>query len=649
MLQQCVTAQEQEVMYEQMEAIDQGSSEAENDFTKTIGAVNKHSYTLNNITKENLEELGLLSPQQILSFFHYKQRNGVFISIFELQAIPYWDIVTIKKFSQVLKLNETPPLSNTISDPKEKGYQQISLRMGRSASSATSGEHYWNGIKQTVYYRNTTLRNISMGFSAEKDAGEKSVADFIGLFAQFSNLKYFKQLIVGDYLVKMGQGLIHWQGYAFGKSTNLLTLVRQGRQLQPHTGTEENRFQRGLAFIVERKSFSLTYFLSMKKIDANIVYDSSTNSKWVSSLLVSGLHRTQNEIVDKHTLQAIQSGFTFTHSFQKGHIGLNGLYTQFNTPIQKRNLPYNTYSINGKVWYNISSDFIFASKIGTFFGEAGIDKRLSRGLILGYLKSLNRTIDIGFQWRNISKSFNAISSNIIAHRSNANNEKGFYLGINIKINSKQHLESFIDQYVHPFPVFSVDGIQRGWDHTITYTHTFSKKAAVYIRWMKKTKNENSKATGEKLYQQLYTSSYHTRLHGTFRVNDAIECRVRNELLHKINELGQHQYGWLGYAEFILRPPLEPYSLSLRSTYYHTDGFESSIYAMERDLPHYYAMNAYYQRGVSTYLLIQYRLKNRMTISSKWIQEKKYFPSSRASSNFFTGISGAWRLQLTMKF
>ena len=649
MMQHRVVAQEQEVIYEQIEAADQGSTEVENNFSKAIGMSNKHAYDLNKITKEDLEELELLSPQQILSFFQYKQNNGAFISLYELQAIPYWDITTIKKILQALQLNTSSLLSENTYETKQVGYQQITLRMGRSAISASSSDRYWNGIKQTVYYRNTTLKKISIGFSAEKDAGERSAGDFIGLFIQYENLKYLKRLIVGDYLVKMGQGLIHWQGYAFGKSTNLLSIVRQGQHLQPHTGTEENKFQRGVGFVFERKNFSITYFLSLKKIDANIVYDSSTKNKWVSSFLVSGLHRTQNEIDDKHTLQFIQSGFILTHSSQKGHISINGIYTYFNTPIQKRNLPYNTYSVKGKMWHNTSTDFIYATTIGTFFGEAGIDKQLSGGLILGYLKSLNRNLDICVQWRNISKSFNAISSNIIAHRSTANNEKGFYVGINIKINSNHRIETFIDQYIHPFPVFSVDGIQRGWDHTINYTYTISKKAAVYIRWIKKTKNENTKVLGEQSNRLLFTSSYHTRLHGSFRVNNAIEFRVRNEMLHKINEQGQYQYGWLGYAEFILRPPLEPYSFSCRSTYYHTDGFESSIYAMERDLPHYYAMNAYYQRGISTYLLVQYTFKNRMILSSKWMQEKKYFPTSRPTSNFFTGVSSAWRFQLTIKF
>jgi len=57
---------------------------------------------------------------------------------------------------------------------------------------------------------------------------------------------------MGDYTVNMGQGLIRWQGYALGRSSNMMSCFKQGELFRPHTGTDENRFCRGLRFIYKK-------------------------------------------------------------------------------------------------------------------------------------------------------------------------------------------------------------------------------------------------------------------------------------------------------------------------------------------------------------------------------------------------------------
>ena len=531
----------------------------------------------------------------------------------------------------------------------ERGFQQLLIRIGRTGSDATSSAYYSKKLKQTIIYRNTNFKNLSIGLSAEKDAGEKNAFDFTSFYIQKNYTKYFKHLIIGDYLVTMGQGLAHWQGYAFGKNTSTLSILRQAQNIKAHTGTEENRFCRGVAVEMAKRKTTFSYFVSIKKIDANIVYDSSANKKWVSSFLTSGLHRNDRELQDKHTLGIFNAGLIIKHSFSNGHVAFNSIYNKLNIPLQKRDLPYNTYSIKGKEWSNFSLDYIFSSRTGTFFGEIAADKKMSLGTIIGYLKNLNRNVDISLQWRNISASYNALWSNIIAHRSSANNEKGLNIGLNIKINTSFRVECFGDKFLHPFPTYSNDGAQRGHINALIFYWTPNKKNEMYIRIINKQQNNNLKMPNEKTNPSEITKSNQIRIHGNFHLNNAIELRMRDELLYSSSNLNEKHVGWLAYLEWILHPPMESYSLSYRITYYKTDNFDKSIYAIERDLPHYYSMNAYYNQGSSSYLLFQYQFSKQISFAGKWTMDKKYFTSKYLQGNPYTGISNDWRIQLTIKF
>ena len=153
-----------------------------------------------------------LTPSQINSFFEYKRKYGDFISIYELQAITEWDILTTRKMISYLYVAEPQNIKGKFIENNERGFQQLLIRIGRTGSDATSSAYYSKKLKQTIIYRNTNFKNLSIGLSAEKDAGEKNAFDFTSFYIQKNYTKYFKHLIIGDYLVTMGQGLAHWQG-----------------------------------------------------------------------------------------------------------------------------------------------------------------------------------------------------------------------------------------------------------------------------------------------------------------------------------------------------------------------------------------------------------------------------------------------------
>ena len=69
-------------------------------------------------------------------------------------------------------------------------------------------------------------------------------------------------VVLGDYLVNIGQGLIHWQGRAVKKTGLPIMIKRQQPAIQPYRSNDENRFHRGLAMVIEQGKLSTSFFFS---------------------------------------------------------------------------------------------------------------------------------------------------------------------------------------------------------------------------------------------------------------------------------------------------------------------------------------------------------------------------------------------------
>lgn len=171
----------------------------------------------------------------------------------ELQAVPEWDAFTIRKILPMLTLETTLPLVPALQQRiKEGGHRMLYRTGGQSRSSTSNEDTLKNQYKQLVSYRFNFRDLLRWGITVEKDAGEKSFFDHYSLFASISKKGILKNMVLGDYTVNMGQGLIHWQGYALGRSSNMMSCFRQGELFRPHSGTDENRFCRGIAVQLQK-------------------------------------------------------------------------------------------------------------------------------------------------------------------------------------------------------------------------------------------------------------------------------------------------------------------------------------------------------------------------------------------------------------
>src|SRR4026209_1505215 len=86
---------------------DADQSETEDDsYLQQLEQFRKNPVNLNTADENDLKELKILSGLQIANFISYRKLFGKFISVYELQAVPSWDIQTIRKLLPFITLAE---------------------------------------------------------------------------------------------------------------------------------------------------------------------------------------------------------------------------------------------------------------------------------------------------------------------------------------------------------------------------------------------------------------------------------------------------------------------------------------------------------------------------------------------------------------
>jgi hypothetical protein len=557
---------------------------------------------------------------------------GELISLMELQSVPYWDPDLIRHLIPLLKLSGEADRLPGIRQRWKEGNHTLTYRTG---AKTTDSDTLRNRKPQLLIYRFSFRSLMQWGITLESDAGESRHPDYASAYVSMARKGYIRQLIAGDYTVSLGQGLIHWQGHAFGLGTGMLSSYRQGAVFKPHSGRDENRFHRGLALAIGKEKWEFSFFLSKQRIDANKMQDSSMQSISISSFPISGLHRTLQEREDKHAVNQTAGGGRL--GWQSGNLRIffNGMHTQFNYPVVKRDLPYNRYETTGKVYGNASLDATWFNNAGMFFTEWGVDRQLDRAITAGWLKSLDSKVDLSILYRNISPAYQAWQTNCLSQSGEAKNEKGLFINLVCAPSVAHRFEGFVDIYSHPWLKANIDGPSQGAAAAVQYQYKPNKKTELIIRWQQDNKSANilSSDQATRMLEQHRITRW--RCHLSFTPHEPITMRIRHEI--SLVKTGQNtpEKGSLSYVEFIYKPMMRSYSMSLRFTLFDSGGYDSRIYAYERDLPAFHTIPAFFGKGTRIYSVVGWKWNKTIHLSAKWLADWR---SAK--------LQQEWRLQIS---
>lgn len=603
----------------------------------------RHPLSINLASASQFGQLRLLSAEQIAAIITHREKYGRYISLLELQSVI--DLATIHKILPFITVeNDLDDYFIPIKEWFKKGKSDVFMRWEHRLERAegykrTDTKSGYLGDANRIYtrYRYSFGTRLSYGFTLEKDAGEpfgKSVFDFASFHFKINNVhKIFKTIILGDYSVSLGQGLIHQNGFAIGKSALVMSVEKNNQPLRQYTSSNEINFQRGAAFQAKiSQNTEGVFFISKRQRDANFL-DTVANELIFSSLQVTGLHRTHTERIDQNLLGLFTVGGSVKRTFKTGSIALNTVFNQFDGRLEPREEPYNVYVFKGKSLLNFSTDYKKTYKNFHLFGETAMSDNRGIATLNGLLIGLDKQLSISILQRYFSLKYQTLQAQPFAESSRPQDEKGIYLGIEYKPNRSWTVSSYADFWQHQWWRFRVDAPSHGQElfGKIQYKR---RNTEGYLQVRMKTKQQNMTDRPDSVKTNIVVDKTRTqiRLHFNNRLSKNLELRNRLEWAFFEDDKGLKK-GYMIWQDVIVslnNLPIESpkiaailrgLKLTTRLAYFDTKDYDTAIYGFENDVQYSFTVLPYYYRGTRFYVNASYKFMKNSYLEARFARTR----------------------------
>ena len=195
----------------------------------------RHPLNINKAAASDFENLKLLSSEQIQRIIQHRVKYGLYFTLYELQSVLDLDI--IRRILPFITVDgDLDDYQLPIREWFKRGKNDLFLRTERRLEASkgfkkdvSEGGFTGDRFKTYLRYRYSFGNRLSYGVTLEKDAGEKwrPNLDFTSFHFKIKNpIKGINTLVLGDYAISLGQGLIHENGFNLGKSALVLSIEK---------------------------------------------------------------------------------------------------------------------------------------------------------------------------------------------------------------------------------------------------------------------------------------------------------------------------------------------------------------------------------------------------------------------------------------
>ncbi len=623
---------------------------------------------LNLASIEDLEKMQFLNEYQIVNLLNYIAIHGSMNTIYELQLVDGFDNETIKKllafvFVEPVNLPENlktgkiihygnhriiAEIKSIVQDQKGYGIEQD------TSSNQLTNKYLGNKMKYLLRYRFQYKNKIFAGLSAEKDPGEEFSFDnkrygfdYYSFYFQIKEIGHIKNLALGDFQVKFGQGLILWTGFGMGKSSNVLNIRKKGQGLRFYNSTDENNFMRGIGTTLKFGKFEYTAFFSRKKIDAGLS-DTDTidnEEERISTLQTTGYHRTYSELAGRDRINETIIGSKLGLSLKNLKLGANFVAYQFSLEVPKSDKPYKFYDFSGVQNYNASFDYFYTYKKISLFGEAAVARNGNIAIQNGFVSFIVPTLSFSLIHRYYQQAYFSHYSNSFAENTRISNENGIYYGLEYHPVRKLKITAYADAYQFPWLKYGVDAPSQGNEYFIQANYILNRNVEMYFKWRSESKMSNYSIENEILKEIEFEKKQSYRFHIGYKISETINLRNRIEISH-YQQKERKQYGFLILQDINI--DLLEIPLSFYSRYAVFDAqYDARIYAYENDLLYNFSVPAYSGKGSRFYAMVKYRLNDYFEFRLRFSQY--FYPGQETTGTGLDEIQGNLKSEIKIQF
>ncbi|MEX0736365.1 MAG: helix-hairpin-helix domain-containing protein [Bacteroidota bacterium] len=455
---------------------------------------------------------------------------------------------------------------------------------------------------------------LEAGIIIERDAGEKSLSDFIAGYLSLNVQPWGSRIILGDYVVEAGEGLVFWRSTGFSKGSEVIsTIQKNGGGIKPYASTDENSFLRGVAAETRVGGVRVSAFVSHKRLHAS-VNDEGT----ITSFNTSGLFRTPGEMQNKNASgERMVGGIVSAVPVPGLKFELSGYRTAFNHPVRLTG----TFGFLGTTASVLGLNASWTGSRSTVFSEIARDHGGVMAGVAGVVVKPARIVDLSMIGRIYPRNFISLHSFGFGEGGGATqNESGLYFGVKVRPLRGTMISSYYDQFVVPWRTSLVRLPSEGNDLLTLVQSQLTRKLSLTLQFKRK-----NKAVTENVPDQFDEETRRVGMRkqlnyrATLEVNSSVNFRWRSRVEWvqvAYNLTGLRERGILAYQD-IRTYAFPRFLLNLRIIAFHTDSFDSRVYEFESDTPGALNNPGLFGRGYRWYATARYEVSPSLNLWLKY--------------------------------
>jgi len=616
-------SQQQQDVQAQIESIMSLYDESDNQaYFETLMHYYQNPIDLNTCSRADLQALGILNQTQLNEFFSYRSTANGFISIYELQAVPEFDLNTIKSILIFVSISSQDRFFKQFKTifQSQKNYAVAKYSRITEPKLGYINRLYAGDPSQAqVRIRLLNPGQISVAFTVQKDPGEAFYnttgtqgPDFVSGHFFLQNEKFLNQLAIGDFKLQYGQGLLLGSGFMICKNAETITSIKQGTLgIMPYSSVTEYNFFRGIATQLQlTNNFKVSLFYSNRHLDATAHTDSILNA--VTTIRTTGLHRTPSEINGRNLQQQQDMGAVLTYSAHRFNVGIIALNTNLKFALIPLTTIYNQYYFNGKQLTNFSLFADYNANNFTLFGEMAKSLQGGLGWTMGIIASLGSHVDFSLLGRAFDPNFYSFHGTPFSEQSTTRNENGIYWGLKIRPVSKIEISGYFDIYKFPWLTSGLYAPTQGKELMGRVNYSIDKSTKIFFQ-IKSEQNEGKDPNFNipKTISVKYTKAI---INFDYNLEAPVNFRTRLQWNQTRNS-GRHQ-GMLMYQDITYN--WSKIGLTGRFLLFDADKL-ARLYTYEKDVLFSFNTQSFAGEGLRYYLMIKIKPIHNLTLRGKWSQ------------------------------
>ena len=593
----------------------------------------QHPLDINQVTREQLEQLPFLSAQQVEEIMEYLYRYGPMKSLAELQMIRSLDYGRRRLLTYFIYIGELgSEIRHNYAHHELMATGRIPFYERKGDVDGYQGYPYRHWLK----YQFTYGDQVKAGLVGSQDAGEPFFAgknrlgyDYYSVWLQVKQLGRVESLVLGKYRVSMGMGLIINNSFSLGKVSVLQNMGRSTSALRAHSSRSSDVYLQGAAVTVRiARGLTATGFVSYRAMDATLNKDGVT----VSSIVTSGYHRTETELEKKNNLKNTTFGGNVRYQANGYHAGLNVVSTHLNRELKPNtSVLYRQHYAQGYDFLNVSADYGYVHHRFSVNGETAMNRN-------GALATINSlSLQLGSEWslmalyRFYSFRYTSLYANSYSDGGSVQNESGIYLGATWQPSLSWKLMAYTDFAYYPWAKYQISQSSHSWENLLQLSYT--KKRWTFggryrFRLRQRDNDDKTALITRTEHRGRLSAEYSQELQTPD--NKGLGWSSRTQIDFGFTSFKEHEKGLmvsetLGFTHRWLR-------LNGGLGWFHTDSYDSRVYLYELGPLYSYSVTQFSGEGIRYWLMARANIGSRLMLTAK-LGTTNYFDRSTIGSSY----------------